>query len=180
MLEAQSEAELLQAENALYRQIIHPDESREESSRDERGRFTADPEPVVDYDGDLDRALAARGIDPAVLAEMSNKKFEQSWAEAAEQFKNLHPDWVGGESNKNLIGQIIVDNNLVDSPDKLQVLEAAYNHARENDLLVENQELTTLKKINEATSPAELRALLQPAERQARVQQGMQSGMWGK
>lgn len=183
-LEGATEAQLLQAETALYRQIVNPDESREEASRDERGRFTQrDPDPVEEFHGDaLDRALAARGIDPAALAEVSNKKFEQSWAEATTAFlqSDSGASWPGGEKNKTILGQILIDNGLVDSPDKLEAISAAFDFARENGLLVPNEEAETLQRINEVTSPSELRALLQPSERQYRVQQGIQSGIWGK
>ena len=107
---------------------------------------------------------------------------EQSWAEATTAFlqSDSGASWPGGEKNKTILGQILIDNGLVDSPDKLEAISAAFDFARENGLLVPNEEAETLQRINEVTSPSELRALLQPSERQYRVQQGIQSGIWGK
>ena len=65
------------------------------------------------------------------VAEKQGERFTRSWADATEAFKSRHPEWVGGDANRDLIGQIIAENNLLDT-DPLEALEAAYSHAKEN------------------------------------------------
>jgi hypothetical protein len=182
---------------------------RTEPARDPQGRFTAEPTPEEKAEGELqaahqaelrlqmirgeitpeeflvnsgamDRALEARGIDPEALQEVSATKVAQSWAAATQEFLVHHPDWQGGAANKDLLAQLLLENDLTNHPDKLAALEAVYDHAVENNLLIPNPEVEMHQQIGEATSPSELRAILQPPERQARVQEGLGNGLFGR
>jgi hypothetical protein len=185
IIESDSELGLEKAVGDLFRAELQPAASatqQTEVARDDRVRFTSEQgrldeaelvrqsdlelrwkrgeissDVYLTESGALDRALQAQGIDPNALREVSGKKFEQSWADATELFKARHPDWIGGNENRDLIGQILVDNRLVDSEDKLAALESAYNHARDNNLL-ETETLET--RIAGAGSVEQIREVL--------------------
>lgn len=185
ILEATDEAGLLRAESELYREALQPQQSDTAEPlaqpRDSSGRFVSAEEAAalasleLDFkrgsistdeyltrSGAIERHLEAQGISPDALREVSNEQFAQSWASATEEFKSRHPEWAGGENNRDVIGQILADNNLVDAEDKVAALEAAYNAARENGLLVANPELELVDKINNARSFEEIRQTLRP------------------
>ena len=54
------------------------------------------------------------------------------------------------------IGKIVEENNWVDSEDKVAALEAAYNAAKENGLLVENPDTAYQRELQEARSAEEI------------------------
>lgn len=115
-----------------------------------RGEISASD--YIQQSGALTQALEAElGLPVSELAEVaqriSGEKFTQSWADAAEQFRANHPDWIDGEQNKDLLGNIIAENQWVDAEDKLAAMEAAYKYAVENDLLVSNPEVELYKNI---------------------------------
>jgi len=100
---------------------------------------------------------------PAVDREKTNRRAlrqQQSWASAVEEFKAQHPDWIGGEQNKNLIGTLISENpDSFNGLTHLESLEKAYQHAVENCLLVENPEVAARDRIASANSVEEIRNL---------------------
>jgi hypothetical protein len=85
----------------------------------------------------------------------------QSWQTAGEQFRNSEAgkSWPGGEANQQILAKIIRDNNLTDGieGDKVAALVAAYEYARENNLLVENEADAYKRRILDAKTPEELR-----------------------
>jgi hypothetical protein len=97
----------------------------------------------------------------ASVAEKQSEQFTQSWADATETFKSRHPEWVGGDANRNTLAQTICENNLVDAEDKVAALEAAYNYARKNNLLVENPDTAYQRELQEARSAADIDAVNQ-------------------
>jgi len=181
---ADDEAGLLAQENALYRQAKQPAATVELAAqpRNERGQFVSAEDPAARAElelafkrGDVSAAdylqrsgavaeyLEKQGIPledlQASVAEKQGQKFEQSWADATEEFKARHPEWIGGDRNRNIIGKIIAENNLVDAEDKVAALELAYSHARENDLLVENPDTAYQRELQEARSAEEITAV---------------------
>jgi hypothetical protein len=167
-----------------------PQQQETEQPRDAAGRFTADTrDPVAaaeldlrfkrgeisaaDYiqqSGALDEYLSKKGVPLEALresiAEKQNSALAQEWAATTDKFRARHPEWIGGQENVNIIGQILSENNLVDAEDKLGAMEAAYNHARENSLLVGNPEVDLRDRINSARTPAELQNALGMDDRQ--------------
>jgi len=129
----------------------------------------------LEQSGAIERVLAAKGIDVSLLQTASAVKieedFENDWASAVESFRERHPDWIGGEENKNLLGSLIAENNLNEADDKLQALEDVYAFAVQNNLLVETLE----SKIAAANDPTTLRQILQNPERQEQVRRGLDS-----
>jgi|SRR6267378_1017086 len=95
----------------------------------------------------------------AQIAQTQGQRSEQAWADAVEVFKERNPSWCGGEVNKNLIGQILIENQWIDAEDKVAALELAYNHARENNLLGENPDTTYARELSEAQSPEQINAV---------------------
>jgi hypothetical protein len=157
-----SEADLLAQENGLMRQIFQPDATEtHDQTRDDRGRFTVD-DPTARIESDLvTRSLREQGIDPDALREFSAQREQNSWASAVEEFKAQHTDWIGGEENKNLIGQIIIENpDVFGGLTPLESLEKAYQHAVKEGLLVETPEEIARQKISEATSVEQIREAL--------------------
>jgi hypothetical protein len=129
-------------------------EQSTEQPRDEAGRF------VSPNDAAVEEYLQTRGIDPTALQEVSEKKYQDSWREATDAFLANHPDWQGGQENLKVIGEILVQSELEDAPDKLDALERAYVHALENGWLTENPELVQLRAVSEANDHESIRRLL--------------------
>jgi len=160
------------------------------------GRFTADEQaavPTVSPDqkaalalqfqlGQIDSAtylersgaiadyLEQAGVPLPALQEAVQEKQAQkdaeSWSDATNVFIANHPEWPGTDLNRQTLGKYIIENGLLDG-DPLEALEAAYNHARENGMLVANPETAArarqaeqAQKISECSDPAELRQLL--------------------
>lgn len=105
------------------------------------GQITA--AEYLDKSGAVDDVLAARGIS-------TDKLFEQSWADATQEFLNseVGADWPGGERNKTLVGNILAQLGLVNSTDKVAALQQAYDYMKQNDLLFPNEE-TSEHKLNQ-------------------------------
>jgi len=188
ILEADSEAELAQKETAMYRELFAGGEQQPqvEQPRDENGRFVSQEEPdaqlnaaeraeldlrfkrgeisaadFIEQSGAMDEYLERRGVSLEALQAVSNTAFEQSWAEATDQFLQRHPDWPGLESNKTAIGTIIEQAGWTEAENKLQALESAYQYALDNNLLVANPEIEAHNKLAEAKSASELNEILQ-------------------
>lgn len=192
VLQAPDELSLAKEENALYRKLFEPTEdTTTEQARDSNtGRFVSkadaeaeqarlvanaeldgkfkrgeiDTETYLIESGALDRALAQK--------ETHEKDFVQSWEKATAEFVSRHPDWQGGDANRDVLGNLIIERGMVDM-NPLEALEKAYAIAQEEGRLVDNPEVTQWKKIAEAKTPEELKEILgyrgTPRE----------SGMWG-
>jgi len=126
-----------------------------------RGEITSDV--YLSESGALGRVLQAQGLPleelKAAVEERRNQNFTQSWVDASEAFKSLHPEWIGGENNRDLLGGILVEKGLVDSEDKLAALEIAYDHAVKNDLLTANPETEYQRELQDARSAEEVNAV---------------------
>ena len=121
-------------------------------------------ENYLSQSGLIERYLAAQGIDVDELksasAEKAEAKFIGSWEQATEAFRARHAnDWEGGEENTARMAQIIADNDLADSADKLDAMERAYQHLKNNDLVAENPETAYQREIAAASSSAEIHAI---------------------
>jgi hypothetical protein len=96
----------------------------------------------------------------SAVQEKSSQRFEQSWAQATEEF--LHSpegsDWIGGEENKNILGRLIAENQLIDQP-SAATLAKIWNHMKENSLAVENADTSYQQELSEAQSPSEINAV---------------------
>jgi len=181
------EADLLAQENAMYRAAMEQPAATTQQATEQphdisTGRFVSAEDAAATAElelqfkrGDISAAdylqksgavadyLAKQGVPledlKAQVAEKQGQRLEQSWADATEEFKARHPEWAGGEFNKNAIGQILVENNLIGAEDKVAALELAYNHARENNLLGENPDTTYARELSEARSPEEINSV---------------------
>ena len=115
----------------------------------------------IEQSGAVKEYLADQGVDMESLRQVSGQNFERSWASATEEFMQTPEGqtWEGGEENKNIIGKIIADADLVDEP-SVDTLQRAVRFARENHMLVSNPELDRNRKIAEATTPEQIREAL--------------------
>jgi hypothetical protein len=143
-LVAASEVDLLAKENAVYRAGIEPTTTQQtEQPRNDRGQFTTAELDLQFRTGQIDGRtyLERSGIDVDALPQTSDRQFQQSWADATEEF--LHSDagatWPGGLKNRDLLGKIIQSNGLLDAEDKVAAMAEAYAFAKANNLLVDDQ-----------------------------------------
>jgi hypothetical protein len=191
VLEAGTEQELLAKETALYRAALQLAATTQaeieaeaarvadlERPRNERGQFITHDPAITALAPTVAAALEAQGIDVAALQEFTaakqGERLQTSWAEATETFRTNHPDWIGGEANQALFARLLNEGNLIDAADKSAALEAVYNYAVENNLLVENPELTARDAIGKAQTYDELKAAIG-----YRGADGS-SGLWGR
>ena len=168
-----NEAELISAELQLMRTLFAGNASTTQARRSD-GKFVSqsDIEAEAERGANIDpaaaalapsvtAALEAAGIDVNALREFTaakrGERIQTSWQQATSAFKENHPDWIGGDANKELFARLLDENNLVDAPDKVAALEAVYNHAVENHLLVENPETTARDNIAKAQTYEELK-----------------------
>lgn len=139
VLSAPDEVGLLRAETDLFKKVFQPTTTQQtEQPRNERGQFTAAEQAAADA---TRAALAMSGIDVDALPQTSDRQFTQGWQEATEEF--LHSEagrlWPGGDRNRDTLARILQANNLTDSEDKVAALAQAYEFAKANDLLVDEQ-----------------------------------------
>jgi hypothetical protein len=189
VLEGESEAALLAAEANLYRELFSQPAPAvtETPARDaatgrfvertddntasdaaakaelelqfKRGEITA--AQYIQRSGAVTEYLQNEGIDPAALREVSGKRLADSWASATEEFlAGPGASWPGGDANKNTLGRILTEQNLIDAEDKVAALAAAYRYAKDNNLLVETPESVLVQKIGSARTAEELREAL--------------------
>jgi hypothetical protein len=181
ILQSETEDGLVAEELKVMRAVYgKTDAVTTEQQRDSQGRFVAQStqeqieaeaarvaaaanDPAAAAEAEIVRkALEAQGIDPAALREFSaareGERIQTSWAQAVEAFRENHPEWKGGSVNQALFARLLDENNLADAADKVAALEAVYNHAVENNLLVENPELTALDAIGKAQTYEELKS----------------------
>jgi hypothetical protein len=155
---AGTERSTLQARDPRTGQFIDPTNPAVQAdlkARMVRGEIT--PEEFIAAQPQLlDKTMIERyGINPT---KVESERFTNSWAAATQEFLNSPEgsDWPGGEANKEKLGEILQENNLVDHP-SAQTLARAYRYMKENDLLVANPEIENQKAIGEATSFEDLR-----------------------
>jgi hypothetical protein len=196
-IQADTEEALVAAELAKMRELFGGQPTPEQQTRrDSQGRFVAQPtqaeleaevarvaaiDPAAAPETEIVRkALEAQGIDINALKEFSvtkqNERFTQSWTDAAVAFGKSHPDWVGGEENKNILAQILTENKLTEAEDKAAALEAAYNFAVENKMLVEPADQVEARQIAEAQTPDQLAEVLRRRGHLA----PLGSNLWGR
>ena len=146
IFEADSELDVTKQVNAYMRehfpQPATPD-TRSAQPRDTNGRF-------------VERLQEA-------TQDVQNTRLMQSWEQATQEFLQSPEgaSWPGGNRNVELIGKILLQENLMEAEDKTAALVAAYRHARENNLLTENEEVKSQQqlhsKLASATNFGELR-----------------------
>jgi hypothetical protein len=170
IFEGSTELEVEQRLGEYFRSLnlAHPEQSAattQEQPRSTDGRFVASADdPTARIESDLvARALEAQGVSMSDLQAVSAQRQQQEWSSAVEEFKAHHTDWIGGEENKNLIGQIIIANpDAFNGLSPLESLEKAYQHAVENGLLVEPPEVAARDRIASANSVEEIRNIVRP------------------
>ena len=114
----------------------------------------------MEKSGAVDSYLANRGVDVESLREVSDNRYKQNWAQAVEEFKQgPGRDWPGGQENLRIAQRIMQENGLMDSP-SAATLANVWQYMKENNLAVENEELTARQKISEANSYEELQDAL--------------------
>lgn len=129
-------------------------EDAELRSRMVRGEIT--PHEFAMQSHEMEDFMRDRyGLRPA-----SETNFEQSWTTATQSFLQRHPEWVGGSENQSRMAKLLEENNLDDGidGDKLAALEAAYEFAKENDLLVIPPEVAAQRSISELNDVEAIRA----------------------
>jgi hypothetical protein len=201
-LTANSEAELLAQESAIYRAALEkPATTQTEQPRNERGQFTA-VEPTITDDektalelrwqlgqisaadyieqsGAMESYLASQGIDVNVLREVTStqkaERYEKSWAEATEEFLASTPWWVGGHENTERVGEVLIKMGAEESPSS-ENLKRAAEYLRDNNMLVENPAVAARQQEAET----EQRIGNSMSVEQIRDALGRSSGMFGR
>jgi uncharacterized protein with FMN-binding domain len=186
IIEAATEAELLEKENAVMREIfaVQPAATQTDDAqpRDAQGRYTSvadDPAAKVELElrfkrgditaveylresGEIENYLRDTGVPIEELreavVEKQSAKFTQSWADATQEFLNSPAGntWPGGVENMRILGRLLERNNLTDQP-SVETIAAAYECMKENNMLVENPEIAMRQKISEARTDEEVR-----------------------
>jgi hypothetical protein len=95
-------------------------------------RGEIDVKTYLEQSGAVRDYLAQQGIPiddlKASVEQTQSKTYEQSWADATEEFLNgpYGSDWPGGDQNREILGMKLVQLGLEDAPDKVQALAQAY------------------------------------------------------
>ena len=107
--------------------------------------------------GAVDAYLASKGISIDALQQVADQKTTADWTQATQEFMNTDEGriWVGGEANKNKLGEFLIEMGAADAPNAENIRRAA-KYLRENNMLVENPETTQRQQIEGAKSQAEL------------------------
>jgi hypothetical protein len=123
-----------------------------------RGDITA--EAYLEQSGAVATYLQNHGVSPDALVAVTDLVYQNTWSQATEQFLNSDAgnDWPGGQTNMELMGRILEENNMTEPT--VENLSAAFQYASENNLLVANPETTQFQQIGEATSVAAIRTVL--------------------
>ena len=100
-----------------------------------------DVQTFLEKSGAIGEYLEKQGVPlaelQAVAEERQNTRFVSSWEQASEQFVRTHADWPGGEENKTILAQLVLDNGLMDADSKADAMDRAWKHMKANDLLVD-------------------------------------------
>jgi hypothetical protein len=125
-----------------------------------RGEISA--AEYIEQSGAVKDYLAKEGVSIDALKtavdQTQTASYEQSWAQATEQFL-ASSDWPGGTENQKRLGETLIAMGATKEP-SVKTLRRAYDHLKKNNLLVENAELTQQKRLSEAKTPAEIREIL--------------------
>lgn len=180
VLEGASELEVTRKETELFRRVFAEPITKTEPTEQPRNEGAEDAVAkaelelafkrgdisVLEYlqqSGAIADYLAKQGVPLEKLkAQVSSKQdeqFERSYKDATQTFIARHPEWQGGDKNRETLGRIILEQNL-DHSDPLKALEQAYDHAKKNGLLVANPGVELNKRIANAKTPAEIREIL--------------------
>ncbi|MGA7221597.1 MAG: hypothetical protein WBX16_01965 [Candidatus Acidiferrales bacterium] len=108
---------------------------------------------------EVEKVLDKTGVSE-IVQERQGKKIVQQWSSAVETFIQSHPDWIGGDRNRDILGTLIKDNGWDDAENKVAALEAAYEYAVANKMLVPNPEVDAYNRIASANSRAEIDSAL--------------------
>ena len=171
VLEGETQQELDAAEVELYRSIQTSQQTAEQETPEEaaeRAKQAIDQNELrlklmrgeITIDEVVSQHLTNIGVSPEVLGAISGAVLEGGWADATSEFLERHPEWLGGDENKNTIYRILTDNHLEDAPDKLDAMERAYQHAVANGLLKATPESEATDAMDSAQSPAEIQRAL--------------------
>jgi hypothetical protein len=123
-----------------------------------RGDITA--EAYLEQSGAVATYLQNHGVSPDALVAVTDLVYQNTWSQATEQFLNSDAgnDWPGGQTNMELMGRILEENNMTEPT--VENLSAAFQYASENGLLVENPETAAHHAISEANSVEDIRTAL--------------------
>jgi hypothetical protein len=211
-LQAANEEELKQSELELYRRSFtqpQQQQTQQTQQRDAQGRFVAEPEQQLTetqlmdlqeaklkhLSGELsdrefaDVVLANQGVNPDTLREIveahTNEKFQQSWANAIEEFRNgpLGADWPGGNRNREALTSLLEQAGLMDAEDKVEALAKTYAYMKQNNMLFENEEIAAevaAEKTENALGTAQTQEELDRLLDAYRHQPKGSSGFWGR
>lgn len=108
-----------------------------------RGEISA--KEYIQQSGAFDEYLAEQGIPVAELKnsveQNQNKRFEQSWADATQEFLNSQggADWPGGDRNLQLIGLQLQSMGLVEAEDKVGALIQAYQALKSTGMIFKEE-----------------------------------------
>jgi hypothetical protein len=93
-----------------------------------------------------------------VVAEKNEQRFQQSWADATEEFRNspAGANWPGGQRNLDTIGRIISESPELANNPSVDALAAAYEYMKQHNLVAENENVA----ISRATSHEEIQRLV--------------------
>jgi hypothetical protein len=187
LLEGGSPEELANAETSLYEQVlgqgdngqardaqgrfVHEQTPEEKAAGEleaskradlelawKRGDITT--EQYLEKSGAINTYLTEHGMNPDALATVSDAIYQNTWAAATEAFLNSPQgeSWPGGQTNMELMGRILEENNMTEPT--VENLSAAFQYASENGLLVENPETAAHHAISEANSVEDIRTAL--------------------
>jgi hypothetical protein len=185
LLEGGSPEELANAETALYQQIFEKGDNGQ--ARDAQGRFVAEPTAAEKAAGELEASnradlelkfkrgditsvqyleesgaiteyLENHGVNPDALVAVSDLVAQNTWAQATEAFlgSDEGADWPGGQENLAIAARLLEENGLTGQP-SAETLAAVWKYMRENDLAIENPEVTQHQQIADATSVEQIR-----------------------
>jgi hypothetical protein len=113
--------------------------------------------------GALQEALDAHA-EKVQAEERGDKQLHAEWESASAEFLRSTPEWPGGIENLKLISSVLDEMGAGEYPD-VENLRRAYRHLKDNNLLVENAEVTLQTKLANASTQQEIRDLLQMDER---------------
>jgi hypothetical protein len=122
------DAAQLAAEKAAAEQLVAAKAELELQFK--RGDINA--RQYLEQSGAIGEYLAEQGVPlnelKNAVQEQRGRGFEQSWADATQDFLNSPAghDWPGGERNKEILGMTIAGLGLVDAEDKLAAMSQAY------------------------------------------------------
>jgi hypothetical protein len=125
-----------------------------------RGDITA--EQYLEKSGAINTYLTEHGMNPEALTAVSDLVYQNTWSQATEAFLNSESgaDWPGGEANLALAAQILEQSPELLNQPSVEALSTVWQYMKENNLAVENPEVTQLQQIGEATDVNQIREAL--------------------